>query len=158
VRDDAFFLANCPTAGARGIFARRNSGDFEASGGVATRDGSDRTSHLAGRLGSGRSRRRHLGSRLRARRAEFRTKRQPNQRRSWGKGLGWVLAGLFTLPIWIFVLGVVGFTFGITLKVLTSVGLALLAAGLGLLLSMSFAWFGILVGVLAGLMKLFKGK
>ncbi len=90
--------------------------------------------------------------------AEFRAKRQPNQRRSWGKGLGWVLAGLFTLPIWIFVLGVVAFTFGITLTVLTSVGLALLAAGLALLLAMPFAGFGILVGMLAGLMKLFKGK
>jgi small-conductance mechanosensitive channel len=90
--------------------------------------------------------------------AEFLAKRQPKQRRSWGKWLGGAIAALFALPILIFVLGVVGFTFGITLTVLASVGLALLAAGLALLLAMPFAGFGILIGVLAGLMKLFKGK
>jgi small-conductance mechanosensitive channel len=90
--------------------------------------------------------------------AEFLAKRQPKQRRSWGKWLGGAIATLFALPILIFVLGVVGFTFGITLTVLASVGLALLAAGLALLLAMPFAGFGILIGVLAGLMKLFKGK
>lgn len=90
--------------------------------------------------------------------AEFRAKRQPKQRRSWGKWLGGAIAALFALPILIFVLGVVGFTFGVTLTVLASVGLALLVAGLALLLAMPFAGFGILVGVLAGLMKLFKGK
>jgi ABC-type nickel/cobalt efflux system permease component RcnA len=90
--------------------------------------------------------------------AEFLAKRQPKQHRSWGKWLGGAIAALFALPILIFVLGVVGFTFGITLTVLASVGLALLAAGLALLLAMPFAGFGILIGVLAGLMKLFKGK
>jgi ABC-type nickel/cobalt efflux system permease component RcnA len=89
---------------------------------------------------------------------EFLAKRQPKQRRSWGKWLGGAIAALFALPILIFVLGVVSFTFGITLTVLASVGLALLAAGLALLLAMPFAGFGILIGVLAGLMKLFKGK
>lgn len=80
---------------------------------------------------------------------------------NWGKLAGWIVAGIFGLPIALFVLGVLAFTFGTVISVLLAVGLALGIAGLTLLLVSPFAGFGLLIGFAVALGQLFgrlKGK
>lgn len=69
----------------------------------------------------------------------------------WSKLLGWILAGVLGLPVAIFVLGVLAFTFGTVISVLLAVGLALGIAGLALLLVSPFAGFGLLIGLAVAL-------
>jgi len=83
---------------------------------------------------------------------EFHARRQAGrqgqqQGGKWGKWVGLTLAGIFGLPIVLFVLGTLVFAFGITFSVLLTVGLALGVAVLALLLASPFVGFGILVGL-----------
>jgi ABC-type nickel/cobalt efflux system permease component RcnA len=85
---------------------------------------------------------------------EFHARRQAGrqgqqQREKWGKWLGLTLAAIFGLPIALFVLGTLAFTFGVTFFVLLAVGLALGVAGLALLLASPFVGFGLLIGLAA---------
>jgi ABC-type nickel/cobalt efflux system permease component RcnA len=88
---------------------------------------------------------------------EFHAKNREQKRESkreeakWGKLVGWILAGILGLPIAIFVLGVLAFTFGTVISVLLAVGLALGIAGLALLLVSPFAGFGLLIGLAVAL-------
>jgi len=80
---------------------------------------------------------------------------------NWGKLAGLIFAGLLGLPIALFVLGVLAFTFGTVVSVLLAVGLALGVAGLFLLLLSPFAGFGLLIGLgfaLGRVLKQFQGK
>ncbi|MFA0752536.1 MAG: hypothetical protein IMHGJWDQ_000290 [Candidatus Fervidibacter sp.] len=91
---------------------------------------------------------------------EFHAQRRSHkgERKShWGKWVGWAIAGLFAVPILLFVLGVVGFTFSVVLTVLLTVGLALGIAGLVLLLVSPFVGLSLLIGLAAALGGLFKG-
>ncbi|MCX7642540.1 MAG: hypothetical protein N2116_01850 [Armatimonadetes bacterium] len=98
---------------------------------------------------------------------EFHAQRQRQEQKAkregsnWGKLLGLVLVGIFGLPVAIFVLGVLAFTFGTVISVLLAVGLALGIAGLALLLMSPFAGFGLLVGLAVTLGQFFgwfKGR
>ncbi len=88
---------------------------------------------------------------------EFHNKNRAQKRESkreeagWGKLMGWIFAGILGLPILIFVLGVLAFTFGTVISVLLAVGLALGIAGLALLLVSPFAGFGLLIGLAVAL-------
>lgn len=92
---------------------------------------------------------------------EFHSKKQMREQEgkrkssNWGKLAGLILAGIFGLPIAIFVLGVLAFTFGTVISVLLAVGLALGIAGLVLLLMSPFAGFGLLVGLAVALGQFF---
>jgi ABC-type nickel/cobalt efflux system permease component RcnA len=92
---------------------------------------------------------------------EFRAKRlkegKEGRREStnWGKWAGWTLAGIFGIPVAIFVLVVLAFAFGTVISVFLVVGLALGIAGLALLLMSPFAGFGLLVGLAVALGKVF---
>jgi ABC-type nickel/cobalt efflux system permease component RcnA len=74
---------------------------------------------------------------------------EQQQSKGWGKWLGLTLAAIFGLPIALFVLGTLAFTFGVTFFVLLAVGLALGVAGLALLLASPFVGFGLLIGLAA---------
>jgi len=74
---------------------------------------------------------------------------------NWGKWAGWVLAGALGLPIAIFILGVLAFTFGTVISVLLAVGLALGIAGIALLLVSPFVGFGLLIGLAVALGQVF---
>ncbi len=92
---------------------------------------------------------------------EFKAKHRPKtKRKPEGWGLGKIalalLMGLFAAPIAIFVLGVVGFSLGITLTVLVGVGLALAVAGFALLLTMPFIGIGLIAGLLVGFHRFVK--
>ncbi|GEM_PF-614579 len=98
---------------------------------------------------------------------EFHAKKQAQKREgkekgsNWEKFLGWVLVGILGLPIAIFVLGVLAFTFGTVISVLLAIGIALGIAGLTLLFVSPFAGFGLVVGLavaLAHLLGQFKGR
>ncbi|GBC97764.1 hypothetical protein HRbin17_00255 [bacterium HR17] len=87
---------------------------------------------------------------------EFRARRRPQRRWSWGKVLGVVVAALVAAPVVLFTLGVVGFTFSVVMTVFAAVGLALLVAAVALVLAMPFAGIGLLVGLLAAVKHWFK--
>lgn len=70
---------------------------------------------------------------------------------NWGKLMTWILAGIFGLPIAIFLLGILAFTFGTIVSVLLAIGLALGVVGLFLLLFSPFAGFGLLIGLAVAL-------
>ncbi len=85
--------------------------------------------------------------------AKNRAQKRESKRKeaNWGKLLVWIFAGILGLPIVIFVLGVLAFTFGTVISVLLAVGLALGIAGIALLLVSPFAGFGLLIGLAVAL-------